>query len=62
MSSELSFGAPGSLILVVVAQEVKKHVFTAMFAQHVASELYMHLCHSRSRTDRNTPSQLKIDL
>ncbi len=61
MSSAPSFGAPGSLILVVVAQGLKQHVFTAMLAQHVASELRMHLWPSRSRTDRNTPSRLKID-
>ncbi len=54
MSSAPSFGAPGSLILVEVAQGLKKHVFTAMLAQHVASELRMHLWTSRSRTDRNT--------
>ncbi len=36
---------------------------TAMVAQeHVASELRMRLWTSRSRTDRNTPSRLKIDL
>ena len=34
----------------------------AMLAQHVASELRMHLWPSRSLTDRNTPSRLKIDL
>ena len=44
------------------SQVVKKHVFTAMLAQHVASELRMRLWTSRSRTDRNTPSRLKIDL
>ncbi len=43
MSSAPSFGAPGSLIFVVVAQGLKKHVFTAMLAQHVASELRMYL-------------------
>ncbi len=32
-----------------------------MLAQHVASELRMHMWTSRSRTDRNTPSRLKID-
>ena len=61
MSSAPSFGAPGGHIFDVVAHEVKKHVFTAMLAQHVASELRMHLWPSRSRTDRNTPSRLKID-
>ncbi len=37
MSSAPSFGASGSLILVVVAQglKLKKHVFTAILAQHV---------------------------
>ena len=33
-----------------------------MLAQHVASELRMRLWTSRSLTDRNTPSRLKIDL
>ena len=42
--------------------ELKKHVFTAMLAQHVASELHMRLWTSRSQTDRNTPIGLKIDL
>ncbi len=37
-------------------------LFTAMLAQHVASELRMYLWPSRSLTDRNTPSRLKIDL
>ncbi len=41
---------------------LKKHVFTAMLAQHVASELRMRLWTLRSRTDWNTPSRLKIDL
>ena len=45
-----------------ISQVLKKHVFTAMLAQHVASELRMRLWTSRSRTDRNTPSRLKIDL
>jgi hypothetical protein len=62
MSSAPSFGAPGGDIFDVVAHGVKKHVFTAMFAQHVASELRMHLWPSRSLTDGNTPSRLKIDL
>ena len=56
-----SFGAPGGYIFDVVAQGLKKHVFTAMLAQLVASELRLHLWTSRSRTDRNTPSRLKID-
>jgi hypothetical protein len=62
MSSAPSFGAPGSHIFDVAAQGLKKHVFTAMLAQHVASELRMHLLTSRCRTDRNIPSRLKIDL
>ena len=61
MSSAPSFGVPGSLIFGVAHQKLKKHVFTAMLAQHVASELRMRLWSLRSRTDRNTPSQLKID-
>ncbi len=43
MSSAPSFRAPGGHIFDVVAQGLKKHVFTAMLAQHVASELRMHL-------------------
>ena len=63
MSSAPSFGAPGGHIFDVVALILKKHVFrTMMLAQHVASELRMHLWTSRSLTDRNTPSRLKIDL
>ena len=62
MSSAPSFGAPGGHIFDVVAQGLKKHVFTAMLAQHVASELRMRLWTLRSRNDRNTPSRLKIDL
>ncbi len=61
MSSAPSFGAPGGPIFDVVAQGLKKQVFTAMLAQHVASELRVHLWTSRSRTDRNTPSRLKFD-
>ncbi len=61
MSSVPSFGAHGSLIFCVAHQKLKKHEFTAMLAQHVASELRMHMWTSRSRTDRNTPSRLKID-
>ena len=43
------------------SQVLKKHVFTAMLAQHVASELRMRLrtLSSRTRTDRNRPSRLK---
>ena len=44
------------------SQVLKKHVFTAMLAQHVASELRMRLWTLRSRTDWNTPSRLKINL
>jgi hypothetical protein len=62
MSSAPSFGAPGGHIFDVVAQGLKKHVFTAMFAQHVTSELRMRLWTSMSQNDRNTPSRLKIDL
>ena len=62
MSSAPSFGAPGSLIFGVAHQKLKKHVFTAIFAQHVTSELRMRLWTSRSQSDRNTPSRLKIDL
>ncbi len=62
MSSAPSFGAPGGHIFDLVAPELKKYVFTAMLAQHAASELRVHLRTSRCRTDRNTPSRLKIDL
>ena len=61
MSYAPSYRAPGGHIFDVVVQILKKHVFTAMLAQHVASELRMRLWTSRSRTDRNTPSRLKID-
>ena len=61
MSYAPSFRASGGHIFDIVAQVPKKHVFTAMLAQHVASELPMRLWNSRSRTDRNTPSRLKID-
>ena len=57
-----SFRAPGGHIFDVVAQGLKKHVFTAMLAQHVASELRMRLWTLRSRTDRNTPSRKRHDL
>jgi hypothetical protein len=43
VSLEPSFGAPGSHILGVVGQGLKKHKFTAKLAQHVVSELRMHL-------------------
>ena len=56
MSYAPSFRAPGGHIFDVVAPGLKKHVFTAMLAQHVASELPMRLWTSRSRTDRNTPN------
>ena len=62
MSYAPSFRASGGHIFDVVAQILKKHVFTAIFAQHVASELRMRLWTSRSQTDRNTPSEWKIDL
>ena len=62
MSYAPSFWAPGGHIFDVVAQILKKHVFTAIFAQHVASELRMRLRTLSSRTDRNTPSRLKVDL
>ena len=56
MSYAPSFRAPGGHIIdVVVAQILKKHVFTAIFAQHVASELRMRFCSQRLQTDRNTP-------
>ena len=62
MSYAPSFRAPGGHIFDVVAQGLKKHVFTAMLVQHVSSELRMRFWTLRSRTDRNTPSRLKIDL
>ncbi len=64
MSYSPSFRAPGGHIFDVVAQILKKHVFTAMLAQHVlvASELRMRLWTSRFRTDRNTRIRFKIDL
>jgi hypothetical protein len=43
MSTAPSFGAPGGHVFDVVAQGLKNHVFTAMLAQHVASELRMYL-------------------
>ncbi len=61
ISSVTNFGASGGHIYDVVAPELKKHVFTAMLAQHVASKLRVHLWTSWSRTDQNTPSRLKID-
>ena len=62
MSYAPSFRAPGGHIFAVVAQILKKPVFTGIFAQHVASELRMRLMTSRSLTDRNTHSLFKIDL
>ncbi len=62
MSFAPSFGAPGGHIFDVVAQGLKNHVFIVMLAQHVASELRMHLRTSRSLIDRNTPSRMKIYL
>ena len=55
MSPAPSFGAPGGHIFDVVAHGVKKHIFTAKIAQHVASELRMRFCSQRLQTDRNTP-------
>jgi hypothetical protein len=54
MSYAPSFRVLGGHIFDVVAEVVKKHVFIAMLAQHVASELRMRLWTSRSLTDRNT--------
>jgi hypothetical protein len=48
MSSTPSFGAPGGHIFDVVAQVLEIHKFTAMLAQHVASELRMHMCQRSS--------------
>ena len=62
MSYAPSFRASGGHIFDVVGQILNKHVFTAIFTQHVASELRMRLWTSRSQTDRNTPSEWKIDL
>ena len=56
MSYAPSFRAPGGHIFDVVAEGVKKHVFVATFAQHVASELRMQFWTLRSQTDRNRPS------
>ena len=56
MSYAPIFSAPGGHIFDVVAEGLKKHVFIAMFAQHVPSELRMRLWTSRSLTDRNRPS------
>ncbi len=57
MSSATNFGASGGHIFDVLAPGLKKHVFAAMLAQHVASELRVRLWTLRSRTDRNTPSR-----
>ena len=56
MSYAPSFRAPGGHIFDVEAVVLKKLVFIAMFAQHVASELRMRMWTSRSLTDRNRPS------
>ena len=56
MSYAPSLRAPGGHIFDVVAEGLKKHVFIAMFVQHVAAELRMELWTSRSLTDRNRPS------
>ena len=64
MSSAPSFGALGGHIfdvIVVIAQGLKKHKFTAKLAQHVAEELRMHFWTSRCQIDRNTSSRFKID-
>ena len=61
MSYAPSFKASGGHIFDVVAQILKKHVFTAQIFDVVASELRMRLQTSRSQTDRNTPSEWKID-
>ncbi len=50
MSYAPSFRALGGHIFDVVAEVVKKHVFIAMLAQHVASELRMRLWTSRCLT------------
>ncbi len=42
MSHAPSFSAPGNHIYDVVVQGLKKHVFQAMLAQHVASDIRMH--------------------
>ena len=55
-----SFSARGGHIFDVVVQGLKKHVFQAMLAQHVASELRMHFWPLRSLTDSNTPPRMKI--
>ena len=61
MSYAPSFRPPRGHIFDVVAQILKKHVFTPQNFDVVASELRMRLCTSRSQTDRNTPSEWKID-
>ena len=63
MSYAPSFKAPGGHIFDVVAQIqiLKKHVFTAQNFDVISSELRMRLWTSRSQTDRNTPSEWKID-
>ena len=64
MSYAPNFRAPGGHIfdvIVVIAQGLKKHKFTAKLAQHVAEELRMHFWTSRCQIDRNTSSRFKID-
>ena len=53
MSYAPSFRALGGHIFDVVAQILKKHVFTAQNFDVVASELRMRLWTSWSQTDRN---------
>jgi hypothetical protein len=58
-SSASSFGDPGSHVLFVVPQGLKKHKhkFTAKLAHHdVEDELRMQLLTLRCQTDRNTPT------
>ena len=62
MSYAPSFRAPGGHNFDVVAQILKKHVFTAQNFDVVASELRMRLWTSRSQNDRNPPCEWKIDL
>ena len=48
MSYAPAFRAPGGHTFAVVAPGLKTHVFTAILAQHVASELRMRLWTLRS--------------
>jgi len=65
MSYGPSFRAPGGHIRGRHLSKTEKTciytIRTAIVAQHVSSELRMRLWTSRSRTDRNTPSRVKID-